>query len=216
MSEDFFDGIEDEEVYGLRQYMAPGDYLFRVRSCKASATRKKLEFFAADLDVLWAEGEDAHEVGDTCNYFQMKDWDGSLGRIKGFIAAAWGRAPSEVTKAVALAAVSEKNPLRDNLLFCRARTVETKKGGEATNSEFAIYDEALDPRATGRSPFKRGVVAKGSEGGNEKARPAAREEKAEKAERSEKKVAVTSAAALLASGGKKEKGEKRVEEDAPF
>lgn len=216
--EDFFEGIEDAEVYGLRQYMAPGEYLFRVISCKAASTRQDARFFAAELETLWSEGDDAHEVGETCSYFQLKSWDGSLGRIKGFIAASWGHDPAEVTKDVANAAVSEENPLGDNLVFCRARQVETKKKGVATNSEFMAYDEDLDPRQTGRSPFKRAGAEKvEKEAKDEKPSKGDGEEKARPEKNKATKEAVTSAAALLKLGGKKEKAPRKAgEDDVPF
>lgn len=204
---DFFDGIEDAQVYGLRQYITPGEYLLRLINCKAASSRKDERFFAAELEVLWSTGEEALPAGETCSYFQKKNWDGSMGRIKGFIAAAWGHDPDEVTRVVANAAVSEDNPLGDNLMFCRARSVETKSGGMATNMEFGVYDESLDPRTTGRSPWKSAGATE--VGGQEKEKDKGKkngegDEKARPPVDKAKKDAMTKAADLLRAGGKKE------------
>lgn len=216
MVQDMFDEEFDEaQVYGVRQYLTPGDYLLKVRDCKHDEDRKGNEFFAAGLQILWSEGEEALPAGEDASYYQKREWDGALGRIKGFIAAVWGHDPREVTQEVARGACSEENPLGGSLVYAKARPATSKKKETpVTNIQFIPYvddegqeaAEARDPRRTGQNPFRVGTAAA------KKKTPSKEESSGEpRTQATERKKPVTAAAALLKGAAKDVVGE-----DAPF
>lgn len=153
-----FDGIEKAELNNGGTYLRPGVYpKLEIEEFKAGRTRKKEDFVVVKVKIVESSGPEANPVGSTADVMTMMRWDGALGHIKGFLAAAMAIDVREVDAAGTELAIGEEQPLRGMLVACEASSVETKSGGTFTKVRWYPYAEKVEAPA---APVKSGLAAK--------------------------------------------------------
>lgn len=149
-----FKGIEEAKVGQGGNYLRTGSYLFAIEKIETGTNRKKQDFVAAQLKVIEVlapahEGaiddtgkqERTHAVGETVTWMVMLSWDGWLGKIKAFLAAAMGVLPEQIDEAGAEAAVSAENPFAGLHVRADVRQVITKgKGARFDEPRWSAVD----------------------------------------------------------------------------
>lgn len=81
-----FSGIESAKATEGGNYLKPGVYDVEVVRLTTGQTRKKVDFFAADLRVIGSNNPD-HRSGEVVNFFVGMDKEPALGNIKAFAVA---------------------------------------------------------------------------------------------------------------------------------
>jgi hypothetical protein len=109
-----FSGIENAKATEGGNYLKPGLYDVEVVRITTGQTRKKVDFFAADLRVIGSNNPD-HRAGEVVNWFVGMDKEPSLGNIKAF----------------AVACLSSEGPIDPASITEQVMNGLVEKGGEA-------------------------------------------------------------------------------------
>lgn len=129
-----FSGIENAKATEGGNYLKPGVYDVEVVRLAVGQTRKKVDFFAADLRVIGTNNPD-HRPGDVVNWFVGLDKDAALGNIKAFAAACLSSEgpidQSTITEAVMDGLVEKGGEaVAGTRLKVQVSLVDTKSGGK--------------------------------------------------------------------------------------
>ena len=138
-----FKGIEEAKVSEGGSFLTEGIYPeLEIVEFKAGQSRKREDFVVVKCKVVQSTGPSAAPVGALVDWMVMLRWDGALGHVKGFLAAACGIDVSEVDEAGTEAAIGEEQPLRGMKISAEARNVVTKSGGTYTKVRWYPHDPA--------------------------------------------------------------------------
>lgn len=124
-----FTGMENAEVGQGGVYIQPGIYSdVEILALKLGKSRKKQEFFAAELRIHESAGDGANPEDSKATWMVMLHHDAALGNIRAFLAAAAGVDVKEVDEKAAELAVSDEQPFAGVHLRAEASNITTKKG----------------------------------------------------------------------------------------
>jgi hypothetical protein len=160
-----FSGIERAQVSEGGTYLREGVYPeLEVIEFKSGRTRKGDDFCVIKVDVVQSIGANANPIGMPADIMIMMRWDGALGHIKGFLAAAVPCALQDITAEGVEEAIGPSQPLAGQKVSAEATNVETKSGGTFTKVRFYPYAEAVaapaaPPPAPVAAPKPAGLFA---------------------------------------------------------
>ena len=129
-----FSGIENAKATEGGNYLKPGLYDVEVVRLATGQTRKKVDFFAADLRVVGSNNPD-HRVGEVVNWFVGFDKEPALGNVKAFAVACLSSEgpidPASITEAVMNGLVEKGGEVvAGTRLKVQVTLVDTKGGGK--------------------------------------------------------------------------------------
>lgn len=83
-----FDKITEAQSTTQGVYFLPGNYLVRIKKCKAITTREQGGAFVVEFEILESTNP-KRPVGSSCDYMQcVEKHQPALGNVKAFVAAA--------------------------------------------------------------------------------------------------------------------------------
>jgi len=128
-----FDGIDNVSSNQGGNWLKEGKHRLRINALKMPQGLHTGDNFIAELTVVKST---SMEAGSTVSWVRniTKHKDMALADIKAFLAAAAGVDEETVTKAGAMAAVGEDQPLAGKMIECEAFQRPTKSGGEFTRT----------------------------------------------------------------------------------
>ena len=129
-----FSGIENAKATEGGNYLKPGLYDVEVVRLATGVTRKKVDFFAADLRVIGTNNPD-HRPGEVVNWFVGMDKEPALGNIKAFAVACLSSEgaidPASITEDVMNGLVEKGGEaVAGTRLKVQVTLVDTKGGGK--------------------------------------------------------------------------------------
>lgn len=162
-----FSGIKAAKVSEGGDYLKAGIYPeLEIKEFKAGKTRKGDDFCVVKVKVLKSSGPTASAPGSECDWMVMMKWDGALGHIKGFLAAAVCDGKIEdVDDAGAEQAIGKDQPLAGLKIAATAHDVTTRAGGTYTKVKWSVFNQAdadacVETPAAPAAPAKSGMFAK--------------------------------------------------------
>jgi len=145
----FLSGIQDADPnMGRNPFVPAGKFLLKVTEMEGRNTRKSGPAFEAHFEIMESDNP-AFKVGTHLTWMQQLRFDGSLGRIRTFLAAVAGCHTDDITDADSEEAIGKAQPLVDRLVCCEAYDTVTqvnKKDIVATN--WSAYVPAAAPAAS--------------------------------------------------------------------
>jgi hypothetical protein len=129
-----FSGIENAKATEGGNYLKPGLYDVEVVRVATGQTRKKVDFFAADLRVVGSNNPD-HRAGEVVNWFVGFDKEPALGNVKAFAVACLSSEgpidPASITEEVMNGLVEKGGEaVAGTRLKVQVTLVDTKGGGK--------------------------------------------------------------------------------------
>lgn len=144
------DGIDNVNPDGDGIYVKEG--IFKVRAIKADGgiTRKKVPFFAVELDILESNNP-ARPAGGRMTFFvSIKPDTPALKNVRRFIGVATNADPKEVTEAVCEYVTSKAQPIAGKVFKLVATDEPTEAGGKFTACQWTLLENA--PAAAAGAP----------------------------------------------------------------
>jgi hypothetical protein len=161
-----FSGIKAAKVSEGGDYIKAGVYPeLEIQEFKSGKTRKGDDFVVAKVKVIKSSGPTASLPGAECDWMVMMKWDGSLGHLKGFLAAAVCDGKIEdVDDAGAEEAIGKDQPLKGLKIAATAHDVTTRAGGTYTKVKWSVFNQADADACVVQdapaAPAKSGMFAK--------------------------------------------------------
>jgi len=138
-----FSGIEEAQVSKGGSYLHHGpqgfcDGVAKIIRCASGQTRKKVDFFVAELEILESTNPNQPK-GFKCSYMITMDKDAALGNLKQFASVAGETEENEVDEAGVEAICSADNPLEGVLIGFHAFNKPTQAGNDFTRVVWSTY-----------------------------------------------------------------------------
>lgn len=139
-----FSGIDKASYSENGVFFLPGNFVVEVLKCKSGTTRKKVDFFLAEVRILQSSNPE-RPVGSKVTWFVSIVPDTSaLGNIKNFIAVASDIDEKEVDDAGAEMVVSDAQPLNGTLLRASAVNLKTRADRDFTKVSWEKYEGTVE------------------------------------------------------------------------
>lgn len=143
-----FGGVEKAQPSEGGVWVIPGVYDVEVLKCKAGTSRKKQDFFVAELEVISSNNPE-RPVGSRMSWMAtLKEDTPALGDVRAFIATAEKTPLKDVTEEVCDYVVGEANPLKGKRLHLVATNIKTRSGGDFTKAQWDAYADDTKAAAT--------------------------------------------------------------------
>ena len=148
--DDAFDGIENAKTGFDSNFLREGRYRTVITAAKMTKKFNGDQFFAIEqkvTDVLEADGNNPHKVGEEVVHLIKRSMPGFLGMVKQFCAAALGCDEDEITKDRVARIISDEQPLAGMPVEWRGRQVQTKAGKDFTKVTYFTVDDESESEA---------------------------------------------------------------------
>lgn len=134
-----FDKIEEASVGGDGNWVRPGRYTAEIMAVKLTKKYTGEEFVAIEMTIASVLDNDegrGHKVGEAITQLLKVNNAMFLGNFKQFISATLGVDPDDVTKAEAMRATSDEQPMAGIVVEFNARIIKTKANIDFTKVTF--------------------------------------------------------------------------------
>ena len=139
---------------GSGNYIQAGGHILQIETCKFDATRKGIDFFAAEFTILKTDSDHPNmKPGMHVSWLAMGDQDAYAGNVKRFICGVYGVDEAEINDMTSddfenlmNEITKEKQVFANKLVRVEAKIVKTRAGNDFTRVDFYEIPESDYPK----------------------------------------------------------------------
>lgn len=140
-----YDKFKNAQVTkGSGNYIQPGNHILRIESCKFDATRKGVDFFAAEFTILKTDSDHPNmKLGMHVSWLAMGDQDAYAGNVKRFVCGVYGVTPEDIDEmssdefeSLMNNITKEQQVFAGKLVRAEAKMIKTRAGNDFTRVDF--------------------------------------------------------------------------------